>query len=350
MCQLHPVEQALLARWPLEHWSQCPSVLAVSGGCDSVALLLAAVTVAEKLAPQLLARRRLHVAHFNHRWREEAPQDAHFVQELCRRFRLPFHLGQAPEAARSEAAARDQRYAFLRQVAAQVGARFVATAHTANDQAETVLHNLLRGTGLAGLGGIRPCRPLNPLTVLVRPLLDCWRKELEEYLRACGQPWREDASNRLLRFRRNRLRRVVLPRLERLYGPGVQQRLVRLAESARELYELLNRQAQKLLEAALCPAPQPGTVCLDAGVLQQEPELLVREALVELWRRRGWPQGEMTRRHWHHLAQAATAPPEQLQGKPLRFHLPGAVLVERREGRLFLRPGALESSPALSES
>ncbi len=207
-----------------------------------------------------------------------------------------------------------------------------------------MLHNLLRGTGLAGLGGIRPSRPLDSLIALLRPLLGCWHEELEEYLRTRGQPWREDASNRLLRFRRNRLRHVVLPRLERLYGPGVKQRLVRLAESARELYDLLGHQARGLLEAALCPAPEPGTVCLDVEVLQRQPEPLVREALVELWRRRGWPRGEMTRRHWQRLARAATAPLERLPGEPFRFHLPGAVLVERRKTRLFLRSEARDAS------
>ncbi len=135
MCQLHPVERALLARWPLEHWNQCRSVLAVSGGADSVAMLLAAVTLARKLAPGVLKRQRLHVAHFNHRWRKEAAEDARFVQELCRRWGLPFHLGQAPQAARSEAAARAQRYAFLRQVAGRIGGRFLLAAHTADDQA-----------------------------------------------------------------------------------------------------------------------------------------------------------------------------------------------------------------------
>ncbi len=340
---LHPVEQALLARWPLEQWADTRSVLAVSGGCDSVALLLACVNAARQLAPEVLSRQRLHVAHFNHRWRAEADEDARFVQQLCHRWQLPFHQGEAPRPTRSEAAARRQRYAFLQQVAGRVGARFVATAHTADDQAETVLHNLLRGSNLAGLAGIPPLRALSPLVVLVRPLLGCWRSELRQYLQTQGQSYREDATNRLLRFRRNRLRHQVLPRLQRLYGPELPRRLVQLAGAARELYDYLSRQARSLLNRVQLDDEAPGTICLATAELEKEPALLVREMFVQLWREQQWPRGEMTRAHWHQLAQAARGPESALPASLKRFHLPGAILVCREGDRLFLRRSSPEA-------
>src|SRR5438128_702763 len=187
-------------------------VVAVSGGPDSVALLRALV--------ELRREEALTIAHLNHQLRGlESDADEEFVRQLharlqaegagkpllsCRRIDV---AGQArAEGGNLEAVARRVRYQWFGQVAAENGARWVATGHTADDQAETVLHRLLRGAGLKGLRGIAPRRPLAPGIDLIRPLLGMARAELLEYLSERGQSYCEDRSNVDLRFTRNRIR------------------------------------------------------------------------------------------------------------------------------------------------
>ena len=144
---------------------------AVSGGADSVALLFALYLLREKLGITLEA------AHFNHRLRgEESDGDQAFVKEFCGRYDIPLHLGSGeiiPGKKGLEAAAREARYAFLRSLPGKI-----ATAHTADDNAETVLLHLVRGTGLKGLGGIAPVS-----AAVIRPMLTVTRREVEAFLR-----------------------------------------------------------------------------------------------------------------------------------------------------------------------
>ena len=159
---MHPFEAQLAAAWPPEDWQDVTVVLAVSGGADSVALLRAMTAVRGG------GEGRLAAAHLNHQLRgAESDGDEAFVVELCGRLGIACEVGRTPAgelAAESgdgiEAAARDARYRFLAATAARLGARFVATAHTADDQAETILHRILRGTGIGGLAGIARTRPL----------------------------------------------------------------------------------------------------------------------------------------------------------------------------------------------
>lgn len=178
-------------------------ICAVSGGADSVALLFGLYLLREKLGI------RLEAAHFNHHLRgEESDRDEAFVAAFCRGYEIPLHLGGGeihPGPKGLEAAARDARYAFLRGLSGKV-----ATAHTANDNAETVLMHMIRGTGLKGLGGITPVSP-----GLIRPLLTVTRPELLDFLREYGLTWVEDSSNGTDHFLRNRVRHDILPLLER---------------------------------------------------------------------------------------------------------------------------------------
>ena len=184
-------------------------LVAVSGGADSVALL----DVLGALAPEL--RLTLHVVHVHHGLRPEADADAGFVGGLCARLGIPFHLERVavrrePPWEGLEAEARRARYGAFREVARRVGAQRVATAHTADDQAETVLMRLLEGAGPRGLAGIAPVRG-----IFIRPLLGARRADIEAHLRARGLAWVEDASNSDPRFLRNRIRHEVLPFLAR---------------------------------------------------------------------------------------------------------------------------------------
>ena len=205
--------------------------VAVSGGADSVALLLLLLELREKLGVVL------SVVHFNHKLRGKASDaDEKFVAKLAAKHGLEFHnisvdvaKKAKKERANLEDAARRARYDYFRSLAESGVCKRIAVAHTADDQAETVVAHLLRGTGLAGLGGIHPIsRPV------VRPLLGVRRNELRHFLRARKQTWREDATNRDTKRMRARIRKKLLPLLEKQFQPAIVKHLATLAELARE--------------------------------------------------------------------------------------------------------------------
>jgi tRNA(Ile)-lysidine synthase len=205
--------------------------LGVSGGADSVAMLRIFADLRTRLGIAVV------VLHFNHQLRgTEADEDERFVKALAEEFHLEFESGRADVAGESrlhgwnvEDAARRLRYQFFASVAKARGLTRVAVAHTADDQAETVLSHLLRGTGLTGLAGIYPVA--GPI---IRPLLDLGREELRGFLSDLGQPWREDATNQDTARMRARIRHQLIPLLLREYDPAAVTRLSRLAMHARE--------------------------------------------------------------------------------------------------------------------
>ena len=205
--------------------------VAVSGGADSVALLLLLVELRQKLGIVL------SVVHFNHQLRGKAADaDEKFVVRLAAKYGLPIHVGRADvvakaarEKANLEDAARRARYEYFTRLVEGGSLTRVAVAHTADDQAETVLAHILRGTGLAGLGGIHPVAGH-----VVRPLLEVRRAELRAYLRSKKQNWREDATNQDTARTRARIRKKLLPFLEKQFQPAIVKHLNSLAELARE--------------------------------------------------------------------------------------------------------------------
>ena len=178
-------------------------ICAVSGGADSMALLFAMYLMQPRLDYHLEA------AHFNHQLRgEESDRDEAFVRQFCEDYKIPFHSGTAKVEAGEkglEAAAREARYSFLLSLNGKI-----ATAHTANDNAETVLMHMVRGTGLKGLGGIAPVNGL-----LIRPMLSVTREEVLAFLAEYHVSYVTDSSNHTDRFLRNRLRHQVMPLLEK---------------------------------------------------------------------------------------------------------------------------------------
>lgn len=236
--------------------------VAVSGGSDSVALLRLLLELREELGIVL------SVAHFHHGIRgAEADADAEFVASLARSHNLELHScgGDAPAHARAkqaslETAARELRYQFFAHLLKNGMVDKIATAHTLDDQAETVLMKTLRGAGTRGLAGIYPALKSG----LVRPLLGIRRAALEEYLRAMKQDWREDSSNRDRRHLRNRVRHELLPLLERDFNPEVARVLAETAEVARGEEEFWQREVERLL---------PGVCAQDGSSLQVEPLL-----------------------------------------------------------------------------
>lgn len=214
-----------------------PVVVGISGGPDSVAMAHLLQTLGF----------RLHLAHLDHGLRPDSREDAALVRQLSRAWNLPLHLERAEVARYAdahglslEAAAREVRYRFLFRVARDVGAQAVAVAHTQDDQAETVLLHLLRGSGLTGLQGMRPKTHLwDPAIPLVRPFLGISRQEVLAYCREQNLPYREDPTNRDLRFTRNRIRHLLLPLLEREFHPRVRETLARMARVVQQEVEVL---------------------------------------------------------------------------------------------------------------
>lgn len=314
-----PLESAVAEAWPPSAWQAVPVVIAVSGGPDSVALATAAARLRGD-GPS-----SLRLAHFDHQWRDTT-DERQLVAELGRRWSLPCDFGAA--AARgSEATARAQRYAFLSEVVRQHSARFLVTAHTADDQVETILHHLLRGTGLAGLAGIRPARELMPGVSLLRPMLQIRKSEVRAYLKRQEQAAIEDPSNSDPAFTRNRIRTRLLPMLERDFPPGPAEPLLRLSEHAADAQQALETIADRLLNDAR--QTTAGGWRLDAARFRQEPSYLVRCALMRLWRQSGWPEQAMTADHWRAL--------EQLLHSPGARDFPGAVHARATPEALLLR-------------
>jgi len=214
--------------------------VAVSGGADSVALLCLLLELRAGLGVVL------SVAHVNHKLRgEESDEDERFVANLARQHGLELHACEAPvDGSHSseissgvEAAARELRYGFFRQLAREGRVAKIATAHTLDDQAETVLLRIFRGTGIRGLSGIHPRIVFEEqgqaFGELLRPLLGFRRAALQEFLRERGQSWREDSSNRDIAFLRNRVRHRLLPMIGEEFGEAAIEHMGELAEIAR---------------------------------------------------------------------------------------------------------------------
>jgi len=231
--------------------------VAVSGGADSVCLLHILAKWRSKLDI------KLHVAHLNHQLRgTESEADAKYVADLADCLDVPCTIGRrdveaykAEKGCSTEEAAREMRYDFLAEVAVGIGANRVAIGHTRDDQAETILMHILRGTGISGLRGLEPCSPIpcqnyQPLAtsrpiLAIKPLLDVTRQETMSYCHEYHLEPRSDSSNFSLAFRRNRLRLKLLPLL-REYNSNVDQALLRLAGIAKDDISFIEQQALEL--------------------------------------------------------------------------------------------------------
>jgi len=320
--------------------------VAVSGGADSVGLLLLLLELREELGIVL------SIAHFNHKLRGRASDaDERFVAKLAAKHGLPFFVehediaGKAErERANLEDVARRARYAFFERLVQSGELDKVAVAHTADDQAETVLAHIFRGTGLAGLAGIYP--QAGPV---FRPLLKMRRRELRVYLRARGQAWREDPTNRDRKRTRARIRWRLMPLLEKEFQPAVVEHLCQLAERAREDDAWLESSAE--LRVFLSAKEEKGEWRIsNADLIAPRAERTEPKDGEQLWSQRS--AEAMSKRMIRLLAKKAKPRSGQLSamhvdavlqlaqqadsGKCL--HLPGGVEVRRERDALCFRP------------
>ncbi len=276
-------------------------VCAVSGGADSVALLFALYLLRDKL------KIRVEAAHFNHRLRgAESDRDEAFVRDFCKGYGIALHVGSGTVVSGKkglEAAAREARYGFLRSLSGKI-----ATAHTADDNAETVLLHMVRGTGLKGLGGIAPVNGC-----LIRPMLEITRQEVLAFLQAYHLSHVSDSSNDTDRFLRNRLRHQVMPVL-RQENPGIAENLSAMA--------LRLRQDEWVLAQLAADIP------VKASVLQQQPASIRSRVIGSFLQKGGVPEPE--------AAHIALVDKLIFSSNPsARADLPGGIVVERNYDTLI---------------
>ena len=288
-------------------------IAAVSGGADSVAMLFALYLLRDELGITLEA------AHFNHHLRgAESDRDEAFVTDFCGRYCIPLHLGSGRIVSGKkglEAAARDARYAFLRRLPGKV-----ATAHTADDNAETVLMRLIRGTGLKGLGAIAPVSGN-----VIRPMLTVTRDDVEAFLKEYALPHVEDSSNAEDDFLRNRIRHGILP-LMRAENPRIGENLSAMA--------LLLRQDEACLQAMIPEEQMP-----DVSRLKAMEPALRRRALERFLKAQGVREPEQI-----HILQAEQLLYHWSPSAAMQF--PGGVTIGRQYDSLV----RLECAPELPET
>jgi len=334
MSSLPWFEQKLAQSWPPERWHPAGVVVAVSGGADSVALLRGLIALCGE------DRRPLRAAHLNHALRgAESDGDQQFVEDLCRQLRVPCHVRRADiedlsqrQGESLEATGRTVRYAWLQEVAQQHGAGYVATAHTADDQVETVLHRVIRGTGLAGLAGIPRVRALSEVVVLLRPMLGVRRADVTAYLQRLGQAYRCDVSNADVRHMRNRIRIELLPLLRQSYNAGVDEALLKLGVLAAEVQRLILPEVKRLRETAVRPHGGSG-VQIDCQKLSSADSYLVREMLIAVWNDAAWPLQAMGFAEWERLRSMV-----QDAGAESARMFPGPISARRDASTLTLAP------------
>jgi tRNA(Ile)-lysidine synthase len=256
-------------------------LVAVSGGADSVALLLCL----HKLAPEL--NLALSVAHLNHGIRgPEGDADEEFVRHISENLQLPFYSEtirvkqQAETIGKNlEELARQRRYEFLQRTARRIGAGKIAVGHTLNDQAETILFRLLRGSGIEGLSAIHPI----VAGLVIRPLLESSRDSILDYLKQRGSSHREDSTNKDLQYARNRIRLDLLPYLRKHFNPQVVSTLAQEAFLTREAWSFIEAEAMRAFENLDCRRRE-GIVLDICGLLELHPVLqkeVLRRALAE---------------------------------------------------------------------
>lgn len=307
-------------------------LVAVSGGADSIALMRALHCLSKSESSR--CSQSLIVAHFNHGLRgKNSDADAEWLNTECRRFAIPFisekrEINENETETGLEELCRKARYDFLTRVASEQQCALVAVAHTSNDQAETVLHHIIRGTGIAGLKGIPAIRELQNDIFLIRPMLDISREAVLDYLAECSQKFRVDESNQDLGFTRNRIRHQLIPLLKNEFNANVTLAINRLSQQAAEVDTLITEQVDQIL--ALATLDQNQEVWrLDCDALKNVPDYIIRQCFLKIWQQMNWPRKRMGFDHWQRLLE--------LSKSGQKLNLPEGIDAERRERLLILR-------------
>ncbi|MBC6424267.1 MAG: tRNA lysidine(34) synthetase TilS [Hormoscilla sp. SP5CHS1] len=246
-----------------------PILVAVSGGQDSLCSLKLLLDLQPKWGWELA------IAHCDHRWRADSQANAQHVEKLAQTWGLPYYQQTATEALNSEAAARQWRYQALSAIATKYGQEYIVTGHTASDRAETLLYNLIRGSGADGLQALTWKRPLEAGIMLVRPLLEITRSQTGAFCQQFHLSIWEDSTNQDLKYARNRIRLDIIPYLQQYVNPKAEENLAKTAELLQGEVEYLEETATQIRDRAQHPS-QPG---LNRRILGAVPLALQRRVL-----------------------------------------------------------------------
>lgn len=371
-----PVNSTLVGRiehiWPPRDWAGLVIVAAVSGGADSVAMLRAidclmknqttfsdadaavagcppetelAPTSKPTSAPRRRPVGRIVVAHFNHARRgSDSDDDQTFVEQLADQLGLEFVFARQQTADSDEATMAAARRDFLRSTAMRLGARYVVLGHHGDDNVETMLHHLFRGSGPGGLCGMTTFHPDRASELVwARPMLFCHRAEILEFLQSIGQTFRDDASNRSVQYTRNWIRHEVMPRIKERF-PAADRHIAATMGMLGSWRSAIESQAQTWtdqhvrsrageIEIAIGP-DQPTASSINQPNDQPIDEAVVIAAMQMAWDRAGWGRGEMTQTHWSSVAA-------MIGGSPgiETMTLPGNIDARRSGGSVRFRAG-----------
>jgi len=283
-------------------------LVGVSGGPDSVTLLNALNSLRKEYALEIV------VAHLDHKFRgEESRSDRRFCEDLAKAYGLEIVSGEidVPKIASekgisSEEAARFERYDFFKRTAGKKGIQKIAVGHNADDQAETVLMRLMRGAGMAGLGGMNPVKDMGEFQV-IRPLMEVTRKEIEEFVKENKLCFRRDSSNEKDIFTRNRVRRSLIPFLEKEFNPNIKEVLANTAENLRAENEFLEKFSRRKFNGM--SRVRASGISINLKKLKEQPDAIrkrvMRAALQEL-------KGDLRRltyQHWKEMGDLIEARP-----------------------------------------
>ena len=311
-------------------------VLAVSGGPDSVFMLDALYNAFAGTKPV-----KLVVAHYNHCQRKDADEDEEFVRALARQYGVDFVSdrlsGQLPQGIGLEAALREKRYEFLRRVAVDYKAKAISLAHNKDDQAETVLLNFLRGTGMQGLRGMERVSSMGGDIAIIRPILDISRNEIEAYLSERAIDYRIDSTNFSLDFTRNRIRHELIPLLEREYNPKIKERLVTLANIIAQDFNFIYNVSSQVFQSLLL-FTRDGELFLGRQAIESLQESILRQVFRMAILRIKGSLNKIDFRHYQEFVK-------MINDWPLGsiLDLPGCVSVEKRKkGYRFFRRGEVD--------
>ena len=309
-------------------------MVGVSGGPDSIAL----VKILHTINAAKCLRLRFVVAHLNHQLRgKSAEEDAQFVRDFAAGLSLSCMVKEvdvqriADQTKCSiEEAARTERYRFFLAAAREQGATLIALGHTADDNAETVLHRIVRGAGAVGVGGIPRKRTLDPDSPIqhIRPLLFTWRKEIIQYLQNERLGYRTDESNYETTYLRNKIRLNLIPLLEDQYNPNIKNTLNQLSRIFSENNEYLSSEAKKALKSATIKSDGERHV-IDARFLGKQPKIIQHRVIQEVLNNLHIPLKEITYEHYTTILDGIAK-----AGRMRRFQLPGKLCIQYERHRL----------------
>lgn len=309
-------------------------LVGLSGGADSVVLLHALVHIGQDY------NLKIYIAHIDHMFRgEESKGDMKFCLDMAESMGLTAFCEEKniPRIAKekgisSEEAARIERYEFFFRVARENSINKIAVGHTIDDQAETVLMRMIRGSGMSGLRGMDPVKEMKGMTV-IRPLIGVTRREIEDFIREQGVKYRHDSSNEEVVFTRNKVRHELIPYLEDRFNPNIKEVLVNMAENLRAEDDFLDKFSSRKFKI-MSKKNRSGDISVDMGKFKKQPaairKRIVRSALREL-------KGDLRRftyQHWKEIE-------ELLGARPVNsiVDLPGGIDIKKEKGVIvFKRP------------